>query len=212
MPEWQFAEDRNCSSSLTALACAFCALSVPAHAIELGLEVGPSAVVTNLLQRPMTADGTRFNATAYTGRDITPWRVEAGWDDSWWGRGGRWQATYVPLRNDGEGVPGSDLLFGSARFVAGQPLALRYQFDTWRLAYTEHVGASWSGAWDWQVGGALAVRKRANPAPAGRYVAQFQQRRAGTARANRGFAAGGQRPAHHRIVRRLPSAGWRRVV
>ena len=158
MPEWLFAEDSNFSRSLIAAACAFCALSVPAHAIELRVEVGPSAVVTNLLQRPMTADGTRFNAAAYTGREVTPWRVEAGWDDSWWSRGGRWRATYVPLRNAGEGVPGGDLAFGGARFVAGQPLALRYQFDTWRLAYTEQVGASWSGAWDWQVGGALAVR------------------------------------------------------
>lgn len=167
---------RSFATDLTSrwmLVAALLASSGDVFAVEVTIEAGPSVVVANRLQRPMNSGGTRFEATDYTGRGVTPWRVEAGWDDAWWGRGGVWQAAYVPLRSAGDAIPTTNVTFDGGTFLTGQPLRLRYQFDTWRLAYSEPVGTSWSGAWEWRLGTALAVRSARIRLLQGATVRQF---------------------------------------
>lgn len=63
--------------------------------------------------------------------------------------------TYIPFGAQTRFTPGSDLQFYDTRFAVGQPLALRYLFDGYRLSYLFHLRPH---QWDIGFGGSAQVR------------------------------------------------------
>ena len=132
--------------------------TVPEPVWRVEIEAQAFRIDRNRVQRPNTALGTRFEASDYTGDSGTGWRLAASRPVDWWGRQGEFRFTLVPLLVRGTGVPAAPLRYDGATFAAGQPLEVLYQFNTWRVGYSEAVAVGRSGPWALRLGATLAIR------------------------------------------------------
>jgi len=143
-------------SRIARFAVAVCAAVAVAGAVQaqdrftLDLEAGPAWQLRNDFAVPGDS-GTLVRL-----EEQGPWL--AGRATFTWHAWERWSLRFVaaPLATDTEFVPESDVLFQGVTFVAGEPVAVDYRFDSYRAgAYYRFPGG---GPWSFRAG--LTVKLR----------------------------------------------------
>jgi hypothetical protein len=131
----------------------------PIQPWSLELEVQRYTIDSNLVQRPNSSLGTRFNVTEFTGDSGNGLRLTGFAPLNAWRDGDALRVVIAPLRLSGTAVPTAPINYDGATFQAGVPLTVDYKFNTYRFSYVIPVfSAARADGWDLRVGGTLAIR------------------------------------------------------
>lgn len=113
----------------------------------------------NAIQKPNTGEGSRFDATTFTGDSGNGVRLTGFAPLNWWRDGDALRVVVAPLKISGTAVSSTPISFYGATFSAGVPLTVDYKFNTYRFTYLVPVFSdARERGWDFRLGGTIGIR------------------------------------------------------
>jgi hypothetical protein len=121
--------------------------------VVVEVEGGGTWVARNDVQIP-NEEGSRFSLVDVIGAGPSGLlRLEGAWNIA---ERHSVRLVYAPVRVEGTGTSGGDLLFAGELFVADQPLDATYQFNSYRATYRYRIFHG--DTWTWRLGATAFVR------------------------------------------------------
>lgn len=141
------------------------------------LEVQRVNTTTNVFRKGDDYGGSRIDMTAFAGSRQNELRLSAFSALNWLVPGDRLRFIAAPFRQKGSTVPAAPLVYDGVTFRPGLSLEAEYKFDTYRLTYERPFLADQTeAAWQFRLGGTLAVRDARIRLAQGSMVRDFKNR------------------------------------